>query len=383
MGRKLRILRVVTRLNVGGPSRHIRLLMEGLDPERFEQRLVTGSLAEGEIELAEATPWVRDRLPEMQRRIAPWRDLRAARRLRAIIADFRPDLIHSHQAKAGALARCVGHGRARLVHTFHGNTFSGYWGPVRGRILRAVERRLARRSDALVVQAPSQAEDVLRFLGQDLRPRLRLVAPSVDFAALEASGGAVSMLRSELEIGPARVLAFVGRLAPVKNCAAFIRVFARLKAMSRHRLVALIVGGGDRAEEGRLQDLVDRLGVRADLRWLGYRRDVADVYRLADVLVSTSINEGTPLGLLEGAWCGAPIAAFGVGGIPDLLQGLGGTRIVEPGLEEPLALAIDELLGEGRIEGPALVGMRAELERRHGPARLVADLADLYRELGG
>ncbi|MFT7617868.1 MAG: glycosyltransferase involved in cell wall biosynthesis [Planctomycetota bacterium] len=382
MAQKTKILRVITRLNVGGPSCHVQLLMKNLDPGRFEQRLIVGSVPKGEIEDEQAAKYVHGRLTSLKRSLSLISDFQAVSQLKKEIATFQPDIIHSHQAKAGFLiTRACSGSRQKVVHTYHGHTFSGYWGPIMGRMVIAAERKAARRRDLLVAQSNSQIEEIVGALGENLRPKMRLIPPAIDLERLDPGRQQASLIRSELGLTRERVLVFLGRLAAIKNPAAFLRVVARVQKLSNEPVVALVVGGGTVEEENRLHDLIDELDLRASIRWLGYRQDVSSILALADVCVSTSINEGTPLSLLEALYCGAKIAAFDVGGIRDILGKKEGVKLVDPRDEESLARVVHEHLLSNELGMQTVAETRKGLIQAYGIGRLAVDLQAVYEGL--
>ncbi len=383
MTKKTRILRVVTRLNMGGPTRHVKILLENLDRDRFDQKLVVGQVSEGEMEDEATASFIDQRVASLKREVDPIADLRAYQQIKSAISDFRPDIVHTHQAKAGFLGRLAAHamGVGRIVHTFHGHTFAGYWGWFMKNMVLAAERFAASRSDLLLAQSPSQVEEIVGEIGCRFREKMRLVSPGVDFAAFESAMPTPSFLRSELGLTREKILVFLGRLAPIKDPAAFLRVVARVAEIFPEPIVAVIVGGGTAERERELHDLVDRLKLRSLIRWLGYRSDVPSILALGDVCVSTSINEGTPLSLLEALYCGNQVSAFAVGGIPDMLREMPGVKLVSPGDEEGLAQGIAQQL---QVEVPnhkERVDLQSKLKDAFGVKRLVRDLQAVYESL--
>ena len=396
-----RILRIVTRLNVGGPSRHVRILRERLETEfGCVQRLVAGRVEGDETQASFAADIADDVVEDLVRPVSWVRDRRALQKLQEIIAEFRPDVVHTHQGKAGWLGRVAAcrEGVARIVHTYHGHTFDGYWGPIRGRLQRILERRWARRSTDVVVQSASQRDDVLRYLGGDLGDRVRVIPPGIDFRALDADvaddadrivnrdggGGEASLGASRFRDGNDAVVAFVGRLAPIKNITGFLHVVkAMVTTMKRtagdggveaRRVKALIAGEGEDEALGRR--IAGELGLGDNVRWLGTRGDVANVYHAADVVVMTSRSEGTPLSLIEATACGTPVAAFDVGGIRDILGDLATTRLVPFRDTDGLARAAFDLVN---LSSTVKEASRRIVRERFDADRLVRDIADLYR----
>ncbi|MEZ6194871.1 MAG: glycosyltransferase [Planctomycetota bacterium] len=373
-----RVLRVITRLNAGGPSRHVGLLARHLDPARFVQRVVHGALDAGEAPIAPMPEGDLVSCPRLRRPIAPLDDLAAARRLREIIRAYRPDLVHTHQGKAGLLGRRAARreGVRAIVHTYHGHTFRRYWSAGLGRILLAVERGAARLSDALVAQSTSQRDEIAAALGPAAEARLVVIPPGVDFPALAADPGPAPPPREEGEVR----VTFAARLAPVKNVEGFLEAFA-LVARERPEMRACVAGGGTREAEDDARTRAGALGIAERVRWLGPLDNPRALLASSEVLVCSSRAEGTPLGLLEGLHAGANVASFAVGGIADLIGGEAGVHLAPPddlaALAGAIARAADEAGAVDREE------RRRRLERDFGPARLAADLTALYERLTG
>ncbi|HYL79883.1 MAG TPA: glycosyltransferase, partial [Candidatus Acidoferrum sp.] len=217
LGRPMRVARVITRLNVGGPGRHPILLTAGMDPAQFATTLITGVVgkAEGDLsDLARAsgiTPLV---IRELGRPLRPPRDLVALIKLVRIFRDIRPDLVHTHLAKAGTLGRLA----ARLsgvpcsVHTFHGHVLEGYFHPAVARVFRWIEARLARGTDRIVVISPRLKEDILA-MGIGRPERTQVIPLGLDLARFRTTPSA--RLHEALGLaGDTPLLGIVGRLVP-------------------------------------------------------------------------------------------------------------------------------------------------------------------------
>lgn len=379
--RRIRVLTLVTRLNVGGPARLLRTFRRHHDSEDFDWRLACGVIDEGESEPSFAGEIVDVRIPSLRRSIAPLDDARALAATRRLIRDLRPDIVHTHTAKAGWIGRVAAHGEGvPTVHTYHGNTFAGYWGPLRGRLFRGLERHAARRSTRIVAQSRAEAADLARHLGAAAADRITVITPGLDLDTDDLALESVSALRADLGLGDELVLAFVGRLTAIKNCAGFLRVVRRIHARGI-RVGAVIAGAGTPRHEHRLHDLVDELDLRDAVRWLGMRADVGRVYGLADALVLTSRNEGTPLVLAEALACHTPVAAYDVGGVGEVVRDCRGAAVVAPDDEESLAGEILRLARMREEEPEAAAADAATVRARFDPLRWVRDVEELYREL--
>lgn len=372
--RPIRVLRVIGRLNVGGPAAQIDVLASGLDPERFGHRILAGMVEEGEadhLELRGSAAEVR-RLPTSGRQVEPLADARAVAQLRKEIRAYRPHVLHTHTAKAGVLGRVAAlslsrRERPRLVHTFHGHLLSGYFGPAGTAAVRTVERTLAARTDRLVAVG-ARVRDELVAAGIGDAPQYVVVAPAVRIPDPPASAEA----RQRLDVPrDAPVVAFVGRLTAVKRPDRFAEVIAALRERFPD-LVALVAGDGPAAGD------LDVPG--ADIRRLGWRPDVETVLAAADVVLLTSDNEGMPVSLIEAALCGRPAVTTDVGSASEVvLHGRTGL-VVGPDVAS-LTGAVAALLEDPDRAVAMGAAARRMARERFAPERLVADHVRLYQEL--
>jgi glycosyltransferase involved in cell wall biosynthesis len=379
------VLRVIARMNVGGPAYHVSLLSGRLNPERFETLLVAGTVGRGEAsfeDLAERSGARLLRLPVLGPEIDPGRDPRALAALVRTIRRFRPHIVHTHTAKAGALGRAAaviaGRRRPVIVHTYHGHVLRGYFGPRVTAAYRAAERGLAHVSDRLVGVSQAVVDDLVE-LGIAPRERFTVVPLGLDLdrflAVPAASGGAV---RTELGIADDDVLAvFAGRLVPIKRLDVLLDGVAAARA-SGARLRVAVVGDGEL--RARLEGRAAALGIDHAVTFLGFRRDLDTVLHAADVAVLSSDNEGTPVALIEAAAAGRPAIATDVGGVADVVTTETGL-LVAPGRPDSFAAALTQLAArpdERRRMGSAA---REHVRDRYAAGRLLADVEALYDEL--
>lgn len=373
---RIRVLRVIGRLNVGGPAAQIDVLAAGLDPERFEHRILAGAVEEGEADhlaLRGSAADVR-RLATGGRGLRPFDDTRALAAVRREIETFRPHVVHTHTAKAGVLGRIAalslgGRRRPRLVHTFHGHLLAGYFGPAGTAAVRTIERTLARPTDRLVAVG-EKVRDELLAAGIGTRDRYVVIPPAVRIAAPPDRADA----RRRLDVpGDAPVVVFIGRLTAVKRPDRFAAVVAELSRRLPD-LVALVAGDGPAAD--------GLIGGGPALRRLGWRADVETVLAAADVVLLTSDNEGMPVSLIEAALCGRPAVTTDVGSADEVVVH-GDTGLVVGRDAAEIADAAERLL----IDRGLAAGMGAAAQRRararFGPERLVSDHVRLYESLAG
>ncbi len=225
-----RVLRIITRLNVGGPARQAIFLSGALEERGFVTELVSGSVGPGEGELSVANGF-HTRIPELGRRVDPLMDLRAARSMHRLIRESKPHIVHTHMAKAGALGRLAAHrlGVPVVVHTFHGHVLEGYFNPQMTAGFLAVERRIARWSNALVAVSPAIRDELLA-LGIGETSKWHVIPVGLELDELIASSTTVEDSRRRLGLpqeGP--IVGIVGRLDPMKGIDVLVRAMALLE----------------------------------------------------------------------------------------------------------------------------------------------------------
>lgn len=380
----VRVCRVIARLNIGGPARHVVALSRGLRARGFETTLIAGRPGEAEGDMAdlarEAGLALVD-LPSLGRAPRPLRDLAALVALYRIFRRLRPRVVHTHTAKAGFLGRiaAVLAGVPVRVHTFHGHVLGeGYFRPLVARAIRAAERVLAQATHAIVAVSPRQRRDLVGRFRVAPAHKVRVIPLGIDLAPFRgARARHRGELRCELGIpGDAPLLGTVGRLVPVKAVDAIIRAFEAIVAARPDAHLAIV---GDGPERPRLERLARDAAFSGRIRFTGFRRDLPRVYADLDVLLLASKSEGTPLALIEALAAGVPCIATAVGGVPDVLAD-GAGILVPPGDDAALARAALALFA-APTEGARLAAGGPAAVERFAEARLVADVADLYASL--
>jgi glycosyltransferase involved in cell wall biosynthesis len=383
VNRRIRVLRVIARLNVGGPAMQAALLTERLDPARYDSLLVTGreDAAEGNfLRLHGRSLAALEVIPELGRELRLRNDGVALARLVKLMRERRPDIVHTHTAKAGTLGRVAARlARVpRVVHTYHGHVFDGYFSPARTRTFVAIERWLGRFTDRLVAVSEAVARDLGRLrigtpartvvlpLGLDLEPFLRAEALRGEF-------------RAELGIGrDVPLVGIVARLVPIKRHEDVLHAVALLvTAMPACRVV--VVGDGERRQP--LEALARRLGLDGVVTFLGWRRDLDRIYADLDVAVLGSLNEGSPVSLIEAMAAARPVVATAVGGVPDLVDDEISGRLVRPGDPRALADAMRGVLVDRDLGRRMGLAGRKQVHPAFASARLLDDVNRLYGEL--
>jgi glycosyltransferase involved in cell wall biosynthesis len=372
-------------MNLGGPATQVSIMSgRRFHPDRYQTLLVHGQLAPGEESMADLAAREGAEtlyLPALRQPVDPLNDTRALVELGRIARRFRPDLIHTHTAKAGFLGRTAGllavRPRPILVHTFHGHVLEGYFGPAKTTVYRRLERTLGRRSDRLIGVSQQTVDDLVR-LGVAPREKFSVIPLGLDlgpFAGLERHSGS---LRAELGVPEDRMLlAFVGRIVPIKRVDLLLRAFARAHGSGVRAHLAIVGDGETRPDFERMSQ---RLGIGEAVSWLGYRRDLTGIAAAADVAILSSDNEGTPVWLIESSAAGVPAIATDVGGISDVVTPESGL-LVRPDDESALGAAIEELADDPQRRRAMGEKARAHVLERYSVDRLIRDTDDLYSGL--
>jgi glycosyltransferase involved in cell wall biosynthesis len=391
-GRHLRVARIITRLNIGGPSIQAIGLSRDLRPRGFDTCLIHGRLGAGEGDMTRLLP-IDDLdsvyIDDLVRPIAPFSDLRAWWRIYRALCRWQPDIVHTHMAKAGTLGRLAalaynrarrGGQRARLVHTYHGHVFEGYFGSPSTRLFVLIERWIARRTDALIAISPQIARDLVHAYRIASGAQLKLIPLGFNLDRLLAVSAADrAPARASLGIpDDAIVVTTVGRLTAIKQHTLFLDMAARVATRSP-RCVCLIVGDGELRPA--LESRAGELGLGARVRFLGWRGDLDTVYAASDVFVLTSRNEGTPVALIEAMAAGLASVSTDVGGVRDVVTGPELGWLVPFGDVEGLAGAVCALADAPAERSAIGRAARASVRDRFHATRLVADISALYLQL--
>jgi glycosyltransferase involved in cell wall biosynthesis len=384
---RIKVLRVIARLNVGGPALHVAYLTERLAERGYDTTLVAGTLTHGEESMSHvaAARGVQIRhLDDLQREISPLRDARAIFRLAREIRRARPTILHTHTAKAGAVGRIAAlvAGGARppiIVHTFHGHVLRGYFNPLVARGFRLLERLLAQVTTALVAVSPEVRDDLVRL---GVAPEERFAVVRLGIGLEERVGGSnEGRLETRRLLGVAAdafVVGWVGRMTAIKSIDDVLRTFRRVLDEVDDAYLCIV---GDGPSRETLERHAHQLGVMRRCLFVGYQHDVARFYEAIDALVLPSLNEGTPVSAIEALAARRPVVATNVGGVPDVVRDGVDGFLVPVGDTGALAARLVELARDPELREAMGSAGAARVYERYSIDRLVDDIDTLYRAL--
>ncbi len=386
MPERVKVLRVIARLNVGGPALHVAYLTAGLRDRGYDTTLVAGTLARGEDSMAFVARGLDVQvvtIPELGREISPIRDLVATLRLARLIRRERPQIVHTHTAKAGTVGRVAawlagGRQRPVVVHTFHGHVLRGYFGPLRSLVFRWLEQWLARRTTALIAVSPQVRDDLVQ-LGVAPAEKFTVIRLGIELCERVAGKDGRAETRRYLGIPPDRfAVGWIGRMTAIKNTEDVLNAFKVLRERGVDATLCMVGDGPDREQ---LERRAHELEIMRDTLFLGYQHDVAPLYAAFDALVLPSSNEGTPVSVIEALAARTPVVATRVGGVPDVVREGKDGFLVETGDVESLADRLAQLASDPALRDRMGATARERVLPRYAVDRLVDDVDRLYRAL--
>lgn len=400
----MKIVRIIARLNVGGPARHVVWLTERLNNSEFESVLIAGRVPKGEEDMAyfAAEHGVKPIYIEQMSRELSLNDIASLFKILAEIRRHKPDIIHTHTAKAGTVGRTAAFfynlfkptaGRAKVVHTFHGHVFHSYYSRAKTRIFIAIERLLARvATDKIIVISPQQREEINETYGVGRPEQFEIIPLGIEVDAFAPTPDARDAFRSEFGLADDEIaVGFVGRLTEIKDVSLYLNTAAKIRIdPAAPRMRFIIVGDGHLRES--LEHEAETLGIRETVLFAGNRTDLRAVYAGLDIVALTSRNEGTPLSLIEAMAAGRPVIATRVGGVRDLL---GETLEEHDGVFATCSrgIAVDSRSPDDFAKGLIYLAKNERLRTRfagdgrnfvlesYSRDRLIGDISRLYRSL--
>jgi glycosyltransferase involved in cell wall biosynthesis len=397
----MKIFRIIARLNVGGPARHVVWLTKGLQNEEFQSILVTGRVPEGEEDMGYfadengVKPYF---IEQMSRELSP-KDIVSLWKVFAAMWREKPDIVHTHTAKAGTVGRIAGliyrlvsWRKVRIIHTFHGHVFHSYYGKRKTQIFLLIEKLLARfATDKIITISEQQFREINGEFGVGKKEQFEVVPLGIDLEKFAESSSKRSLLRNELGINEDDLLVgLVGRLTEIKNHSLFLKVVSLCQQDTEmSKLKFAIIGDGHTREP--LEAEAESLGVKDKVVFVGHRNDVDVVYAAIDIVALTSLNEGTPLSLIEAMASGKCVISTEVGGVVDLL---GNTEhetndfkvrergiSVESNNETAYFRGLEHLVKNTELKRQFEKKGLEFVNQKYSKERLLQDIANLYRKI--
>ncbi len=399
----MKIVRIIARLNVGGPARHVVWLTKALNNSEFQSVLLAGTVPAGEENMeyfAEENGVKPLYIEEMSRELSP-KDIVSLWKVYRYICREKPDIIHTHTAKAGTVGRAAGFvyrwlnwKNVKIVHTFHGHVFHSYYGNLKTKIFLLIEKTLAFfATDKIVVITPQQFEEINKDFGVGREKQFEIISLGIDLEKFADAENKREILRREINAKEDEILVgFVGRFTEIKNIPLFLKaaeIYSKGKKADSPKLKFVLIGDGHLRSE--LEKKVEEYGVKDKVVFLGNRNDADIFYAGLDIIALTSFNEGTPLSLIEAMANGKPFISTSVGGVADLVGKIRdakkGFNICERGLT--ISSGDAESLYQGLIYLAADENLRNELGEKgksfvtvnYAKERLINDIESLYRKL--
>jgi glycosyltransferase involved in cell wall biosynthesis len=386
MPKPVRIARLVTRLGVGGVERHVCSLTANLNHEKFHSWLICGRAEKTERECLEfaAEAGVQPIFIErMRRNLGPW-DIGASFALGRVLAQIKPQIVETHQSKAGAIGRSVvclqaraNRERPRLIHTFHCHHFDGYFKSPVARAFIAIERKLATLTDMIITVTPTLKRQLVEHYRIAKSDRVRVVPLGFDFSWAADLSRHRGWLRARLGANDSTIVfGFVGRLTKIKNAHLLLRAFARM--LRNNPIDARLVLMGDGELFASLQSLVPELKIGENVLFCSWVLDRAKIFSDLDVTCLSSLNEGSPVCLIESLAAGIPVVATRVGGVADVVTDAQDGELVESDNEEAYAAALARI---GMRRRRTSVERSAAVRAYYSTSRLIKDVEGIYSEV--
>lgn len=390
-----RVLRIINRLNLGGPTWNAALLARHLEPE-FETMLVSGNIdaSEASSEFIVSSLHLQPVYVQgMYRELNPLRDLPALLRLQQIIRQFRPHIVHTHAAKAGALGRMAAWlcQVPVVVHTFHGHVFHSYFSESKSRMFVRMERFLAARSHAIVAISPLLKRELVEEYNICREDKVEVIPLGLDLDRFTRNQDTLRQrFRQQYRLSDDDlVVSIVGRLVPVKNHQLFFQALALVQQQIARPIRAFVVGDGElrqpledfAREQGLSLGLPEAFPHQTSVTFTSWVQDVERVYAGSDVVALTSLNEGTPVSIIEAQAAGKAVVATRTGGIADLIvHGVNGL-LADRCDAESFARELLHVLSDASLRQALGREAAKEARQRHDYHSMVEQMGSLYRRL--
>ena len=387
MDRPIKILRIINRFNLGGPTYNATYLTAYL-PEQFETRLIGGSHESHEG----ASTFIPEKhnvnyeiVEEMQREISLSADIKAYKKLKAIIKEYQPDVVHTHASKAGFLGRLAAYksGVPVIVHTFHGHVFHSYFGKVKTWVYKTIERYMARRSTAIIAISNLQLKE-LRDDHQIATPeKFKVIPLGFDLDRFrENYEERRNSFRDKYKVREGEIaIGIIGRLTAIKNHDLFLAAIQRLSERYQN-LKVFIIGDGELRNdlEQKVKSIHNKSGNQF-ITFTSWIRNIETALPGLDIVALSSLNEGTPVSLIEAQAAGVPVVTTNVGGVEDVVNHESTGLIVNSFEVKEYDEALNKLIESEEIRAKMSQNGWNHVREKYHYQRLCDDVANLYLEL--
>ena len=384
--KKIKILRIINRFNIGGPTYNATFLTRFMSDE-FETLLIGGLPEENEanslhiLKEYDVEPLL---IHELKREPNLKSDRLALKKIKTIIQEFKPDIVHTHASKAGALGRKAAFSCnvPVVVHTFHGHVFHSYFGKIKTSIFKNIERYLAKKSTGIIAISNLQKKELCETHKITTAKKIEVIPLGFDLKKFQDhySENRIAV-RKEYDLNDDTLaLCIIGRLAPVKDHFFFLDVIEELSSQTDRKIKIFIVGDGELREEINSRvDLLKNKGV--DIIMTSWIFDIAKFNAGMDIMCLTSKNEGTPVSLIEAQASNLPVISTDVGGVSDIVsQNETGFIISRKGKREfveklKTLVENDDLRNKMKTKGWDHVHLKFSY------TRLASDMEEYYKKL--
>ncbi len=390
-----RILRIINRFNLGGPTFNAAYLTKYLYPE-YETLLIGGIHEEHE----ESSEFILNSLgikaiviPEMRRSINGLSDYQAYLKIKKIINNFNPHIVHTHASKAGMLGRKAAFDTnvPVVVHTFHGHVFHSYFNAIKTHTFIQIERKLAKKTDKIIAISNLQKEELVKKYKIASENKVEVIPLGLDLNRfVENQKEKRYIFRKENNLDDNEIaIAIVGRLVPIKNHQLFIKAISKAKQICNKKIRAFIIGDGETRQEIEKLAHYYNLNVspngtnkiKPDISFLGWVKNIDFVYAGVDIVALTSLNEGTPVSLIEAQAAGKPIVSTNVGGIKDIVVNEHQFLLSEPNDEEKFVSNLISIIQNDELLNNSNKNLINVVLKNFHYERLVKDTIKLYDEI--
>lgn len=383
----IRILRIINRFNIGGPTYNATFLTRYMSDE-FETMLVGGLPEEGEADslyILEEHGVKPILIPEMKRQPNFNSDRAAYLKIKQIIQEFKPHIVHTHAAKAGAIGRKAAKdcGVPIIIHTFHGHVFHSYFGKIKTWIYKMVERNLAKKSTGIIAISDLQKKELSEDFSICKKDKIKVIPLGFDLLRFQNNlANKRALTRSKYQISDNEVaIAIVGRLAPIKNHDFFLDVIEGvLNRQLNQKFRVFIVGDGETKSqiEARINSIHEHFQTNV-IEMTSWIKDIPTFNAGMDMICLTSKNEGTPVSLIEAQASGVPVITTNVGGVKDIIA-QNETGFVVESVDEFIDKVCYLIENEKKRQEMSQNGWSFVKEKFHY-TRLVKDMENYYKEL--